>query len=169
MPEPTPPQGAEPADILALRDISATTGSLAQEIARIAWTCIKECRDHDLPLVMCVKHQLQAQDVLTSAVIRSPAPREQENRQMPLREGADSVDRESSRTAATAGESFIRAIQQIRDTYAVTAKAARHTDAGTDSYWELSGYVHLLDAALKNARIHRKRAEGIDRQIEARR
>jgi hypothetical protein len=41
-----------------------TNGSLAQTIAQIAWTCIKECRDHQPQPVLCVKHQLEAEALL---------------------------------------------------------------------------------------------------------
>lgn len=37
---------------------------MVQDIARIAWTCVKECKDHEHPPVMCVKHQLEAEELL---------------------------------------------------------------------------------------------------------
>ncbi len=37
-----------------------------QDIAAIAWTCIKECKDHQPPPVMCVKHQLEAEELFAA-------------------------------------------------------------------------------------------------------
>lgn len=49
------------------RRASQSTGSLVQEIAAIAWTCLKECAEHYPPPVMCVKHQLEAEAAITKA------------------------------------------------------------------------------------------------------
>ena len=37
-----------------------------QDIAAIAWRCIKQCRQHEMPPVMCVTHQLEAENLLTA-------------------------------------------------------------------------------------------------------
>ncbi len=37
-----------------------------QDIAQIAWTCIRECKDHQPPPVLCVKHQLEAEALAAS-------------------------------------------------------------------------------------------------------
>lgn len=79
--------------------------------------------------------------------------------------GEHECSSEDNPTASADGESFGRVLQPIRDAYFKASQQARKTDAGTGSAWELSGYVHLLDDAIKNARIHHKRALGIDRQI----
>lgn len=38
--------------------------------------------------------------------------------------------------------------------------------SGSGGWWEMSGYASILGDAIKRIRIHRKRTEGIDRQIE---
>lgn len=40
------------------------TESHVQDVAAVAWECIKECKDHQLPPVMCLKHQLEAERLL---------------------------------------------------------------------------------------------------------
>ena len=34
-----------------------------QDIAAVAWRCIKECKAHQPPPVMCLKHQLEAEAI----------------------------------------------------------------------------------------------------------
>lgn len=42
---------------------------------------------------------------------------------------------------------------------------ARKTDAGTGSRWEVGGYADIVSQAIQRAERHRRRAEGIDKQI----
>lgn len=41
-----------------------SNGALAQTIGQIAWTCVKRCKEHSGPPVMCLTHQLEAEDVI---------------------------------------------------------------------------------------------------------
>ena len=63
--EPPAPAVPSPADP------QPTSGSLAQEVAAIAWACVKECKDHQPPPVLCVKHQLEAEAAIQR--LASPA------------------------------------------------------------------------------------------------
>lgn len=40
------------------------TSTSVQDIAAVAWRCIRQCKDHQPPPVLCLKHQLEAEDLL---------------------------------------------------------------------------------------------------------
>jgi hypothetical protein len=57
---------------------------------------------------------------------------------------------------------------RLRDVFALVSQEparAAGRRAGTGGWWELSGYADVLSDALKRIHAHRKRVEGIDRQI----
>ena len=86
-------------------------------------------------------------------------------------EGTDSRTASENEVTHATYEALSEALVQLTTTYALAARSARKTDAGTGSWWEMSGYVDVLKDALQRAANHRHRVVGVDRQIaqEARR
>jgi hypothetical protein len=54
------------------KPIQRSLAGLAQDVASIAWTCVKQCADHQPPPVLCVKHQIEAAALLLGVVGTTP-------------------------------------------------------------------------------------------------